>query len=52
MAERVAGEDLGSQDDEVTDEPAPEADEAARDQRVAHEFVGEHQKARTIRTKT
>ena len=43
VAEGVAGEDLCAEDDEVADQAAGEPDEGARDQRVAHELVREHQ---------
>jgi hypothetical protein len=43
--ERVAREDLRTQDDEIADETARNADERAREERVAHELVGEHQAA-------
>src|SRR6185436_2310454 len=45
VAKSVAGEDLGSEDDEVADQSAGEPDESAGDQRVAHELVREHQAA-------
>ena len=43
VAQRVAGEDLGAENDEVPDQAAGESDETARDQRIAHELVREHQ---------
>ena len=43
VAERVAREDLRAQHDEAADEPACEPDEAAGDERVAHELLREHQ---------
>ena len=52
VAECVAGEHLGPQDDEVADEPAGESDEAAGEERVAHELVREHQPAVATRTST
>src|SRR5262249_25674981 len=45
VAERVAGEHLRSEDDDVADEPACERDERPREERVAHELVREHQAA-------
>ena len=44
VAERVAGEHLRTQDDEVADEPTCGPREGARKQRVAHELVREHQR--------
>ena len=43
VAERVAGEHLRAQHDEPADEAAGDRDEAAGDERVAHELVREHQ---------
>ena len=43
VAERIAGEDLAAQDDEIADQPAGERDECAGEEGVPHEFMGEHQ---------
>ncbi len=43
VAERIAGEDLAAQDDEVADQPAGKRDRGAGEKGVAHELMGEHQ---------
>ena len=45
MTERVAGEHLGAEHDEIADQAARERDRGAGEQRVAEELVGEHQPA-------
>ena len=44
VAERVAGEDLRAQDDEVAEQAARDRDQRAGEQRVAHERQREHQR--------
>ena len=46
VAQRVAGEDLRAQHDEVADGAAGERDRRAGEERVADELVRQHQRAR------
>jgi len=51
VAERVAGEDLGAEHEEVPDQAAGDGDEAPRQERVAHELVAQHQPAAARQTR-